>query len=123
MRPRTGSGCLFCGASSTGPDHHRYCDGKQGRIEAAIEAEHFDGETYDPARDHDRLHAQLRRVLSRMRDHGWHTLTDISNSTGDPQASVSARLRDLRKEKFGGYRIDRQYVSDGLWEYRLVEHQ
>jgi len=79
----------------------------------------FDGETIEPARDHDRLRAQLHRVLNAISDHEWLTLHQISAITGDPEASVSARLRDLRKDKFGGYTIERQYAGEGLWEYRL----
>jgi hypothetical protein len=54
-----------------------------------------------------------------MLDHQWHTLADLA-TTGDPEASVSARLRDLRKPKFGGFHIERRYVSAGLWAYRLL---
>ena len=81
----------------------------------------FDGETIEPARDHDRLRAQLHRVLNAVSDHEWRTLHQISAITGDPEASVSARLRDLRKDKFGGYTIERRPVKDGngLFEYRL----
>jgi hypothetical protein len=34
----------------------------------------------------------------------------------DSEASVSARLRDLRK---AGYHIEKRKRSAGLWEYRL----
>jgi len=120
MKPHTGPACLFCGAETTGPDHLLFCDGRQGHVEATIDpAADFDGDTYDRERDHDRLNAQLRRVLARLQDRAWHTLGDLSSATGDPEASVSARLRDLRKEKFGAHVIERQYLSDGLWQYRM----
>ena len=79
----------------------------------------FDGETYEPARDADRLHAQLARVFAALRDSQWHTLTELARATGDPTPSISARLRDLRKAKFGGHVIARRYVDRGLWAYRL----
>lgn len=79
----------------------------------------FDGPTFSQARDGDRLHAQLNRVLAVLKDHRWHTLCDISSQTGDPQASVSARMRDLRKERYGSHTIERRYVARGLWEYKL----
>jgi len=110
--------CLFCGGDPREPDHAAHCDGRQGMVEASTDAD-FDGETYDRARDRERLHAQLSRVFRYMRDREWHTLENIAAGTGDPQASVSARLRDLRKEKFGAYRIARRYLADGLWEYRM----
>ena len=81
----------------------------------------FDGATFEPARDHDRLNAQLTRVFTAMRDYDWHTLSELARLTGDPTPSVSARIRDLRKEKFGGHVIARRYCDRGLWEYRLVE--
>jgi hypothetical protein len=80
----------------------------------------FDGPTFDQGRDGDRLHAQLGRVLAVLKDGRWHTLGDISSQTGDPQASVSARIRDCRKPRYGGHTVARRYVERGRWEYRLV---
>jgi hypothetical protein len=80
----------------------------------------FGGVTYDPERDHDRLVVQLEAVRRLMSDGRWRTLPAISSATGAPEASVSARLRDLRKAKFGGRQVERRYVSRGLWEYRLL---
>ncbi len=79
-----------------------------------------DGETYEHERDHERIAAQRGRVKAVMQDGTWHTLGYIESKTGDPQASISARLRDLRKTKFGGHTVDRQYAGEGLWEYRMV---
>jgi hypothetical protein len=110
--------CLFCGGDASEPDHLLRCDGRQGQREATSAWPDFDGETYVRERDHDRLNAQLARVLAVMRDHQWHTLDGVATITGDPPASVSARLRDLRKDKFGGLAIERRYVAAGLWEYR-----
>ncbi len=81
---------------------------------------HFDGETYDAVRDHDRLASQLTDVRDTMLDGVWRTLALIEAMTGHPQASVSARLRDLRKLKFGGYTVERRYVQAGLYEYRVL---
>ena len=79
----------------------------------------FDGETYEPARDRDRLRAQLDDVRMFMWDGDWHTLDQISVATSHPPASVSARLRDLRKSKFGAFVVEREYVERGLFRYRL----
>lgn len=72
-------------------------------------------------RDHVRLNAQLQRVYDFISDGYWWTLNEISKATGDPPASVSARLRDLRKDRFGAHQIDRRLRNEcaGLWEYRL----
>lgn len=81
---------------------------------------HFDGATFQPERDGKRLTQQHCRVKALMRDGVWRTLSQIAEATGDPEASVSARLRDLRKEKFGSNTIEREYVSRGLFRYRLL---
>jgi len=80
----------------------------------------FDGETFDDDRDGERLSAHMARVRSLMADHAWYTLALIAWHAGCSEASASARLRDLRKERFGSHTIDRRYVGEGLWEYRLV---
>lgn len=81
---------------------------------------HRDGRTYDHPRDGMRLAKQHNRVLARLRDGQWWTLKRLSQATGDPEASVSARLRNLRKDRFGAHLIERRYVRKGLWQYRLV---
>jgi hypothetical protein len=85
----------------------------------------FDGATYDPAVDHERLGAQALRVWGVMRDGRWRTLAEVEAACGDPQASISARLRDFRKPRFGEHTVERRRrgVDRGLWEYRLVVSQ
>ena len=87
---------------------------------------HFDGETYDPGEDYVRLGRQANdvwRTLVDNRTH-WLTLHLLAELTGHPEASVSARLRDFRKEKFGAHEVLRRRVEKlvgrGLHEYRLV---
>lgn len=91
-------------------------------------AEAFAGETYDAKRDKPALTAQLDHVRSHMISRpGWHTLEEIAAAVGlktgvkPSTASVSARLRDLRKTGFGGYMIERRIRegSSRLWEYHL----
>lgn len=81
----------------------------------------FDGATYERERDGDRLGAQMKAVRDLMLsgDGAWRTLPHIAAWVGYPEASVSARLRDLRKTKFGAYNVERRYVANGLWEYRV----
>lgn len=79
-----------------------------------------DGVTFDPARDTSRLNRQALAVWRVMRDGQWHTLAELSGATGYPEASVSARLRDLRKRRFGSRRVDRMYLGDGLHAYKYV---
>ena len=81
----------------------------------------FDGATYSHDRDGTRLAQQMGRVRRYMADGAWHTLAQLADATEAPEASVSARLRDLRKPRFGGYTVERRYVSAGLFEYRLTQ--
>lgn len=80
-----------------------------------------DGASYDAALDGARLNAQTQRVFDVMRDGAWRTLAQLAAAAGAPEASVSARLRDLRKPRFGGFVVSRRRVpdADGLWQYRL----
>lgn len=81
---------------------------------------HFDGRTYDHARDGARLGDQMCSVLSLMADGKFRTLAEIASQTNAPEASVSARLRDLRKPRFGGHTVNRSYVQRGLYQYQLL---
>lgn len=81
----------------------------------------FDGEEgYIPERDDERLLKQLSRVRTLMSDGKWRTLDEIAAETKDPPASISARLRDLRKLKHGHRIVEKRHVERGLWSYRLV---
>lgn len=80
---------------------------------------HFDGETYEPEEDHARLTGQLARVLDLMKDGRWRTLAEIAKAVDGSEAGVSARLRDLRKPRFGGYVVERERGEGGLHRYRL----
>lgn len=79
-----------------------------------------DGDTYEGAVDAVRLNRQALAVWRAMIDGRWRTLEQISALASAPQASVSARLRDFRKARFGGHTVERQRVTGGLYEYRLV---
>ena len=84
----------------------------------------FDGATLVPALDRERLMGQLAHVLALMSDGKWRTLREIADAPNKAysDAGVSARLRDLRKPRFGGYTVERRRVSDsGLFEYRVTK--
>ena len=86
----------------------------------------FGGVTVDENRDGDRLRAQLHRVRTLMWDQAWRTLAEISAVTGDPEASISARLRDLRKKKFGEHVMNARIRGPqelGLWEYQVIPNK
>ena len=82
----------------------------------------FDGVTIQPC-DIPRLTTQMLKVCAFMTDGKWRTLREIGEAVEAPEASVSARLRDLRKPRFGGFTVDRRRrgVEDkGLFEYRVA---
>ena len=77
----------------------------------------FDGD------DRPRLTGQIKRVYACMADGAWRTLDEIHEATGDPQASISAQLRHLRKERFGAHVVEKRHRGDpaaGLYEYRVL---
>lgn len=80
----------------------------------------FSGSDYVIKRDGVRLEKQCRRIYELMKDGKWRTLKKISFITGAPEASASAQLRNLRKQKFGGFTVERRHVERGLFEYRLI---
>jgi hypothetical protein len=88
---------------------------------------HFDGPTYQPAQDHTHLTGQLRRVYDAMAGGEWWTVPELEKALLPggyvSQTGIAARIRDLRKPKFGGFSIEaRRRAGDGthLWEYRIV---
>jgi len=57
----------------------------------------------------------------------WVTLEDAQKEIQAkygvfvPLPSLSARFRDMRKPRYGGYLVKRQYLGEGLYRYRLFE--
>jgi hypothetical protein len=93
------------------------------RYAAAPGRRRFAGDDYDPKHDDARLTGQIERVFELMKDGRWRTLGEIETATGDPQASISAQLRHLRKARFGGHDVEKRPRGDrdrGLYEYRLL---
>jgi len=79
------------------------------------------GETFDEPQDGSRLRKQLAAVKALMLDGHWRSLAEIAASVKAPEASVSARLRDLRKASMGGYTVERRRRSVSQHEYRIKE--
>lgn len=77
----------------------------------------FRGKTLE-AEDVPRLTRQLDRVRGLMADERWRTLSQIARACNGSEASVSARLRDLRRE---GYTVERERVNGGLFRYRVYK--
>lgn len=83
----------------------------------------FQGTTYVPSLDRERLGDQLIRVIDLMADGKWRSLREIAGATDDPEASISARLRDIRKlcgaDAMESRRRPSVDARKGVWEYKV----
>lgn len=102
-------------------------DAHSPRLEHRPSPPIFDGKTFEPARDEVRLSGQLARVYNCMRDGRWRTLSEIRYALSyegltpkDSEAGISARLRDLRKKRWGSHVVNRRRRGVGLWEYQVI---
>lgn len=83
----------------------------------------FAGATFDPALDLLRLTTQLERVKALMSDQRWRSLQQIAQLVGGTEASVSSRLRDLRKAQYGSFVVERRREgrpTRGFFLYRVL---
>jgi len=77
--------------------------------------------------DRERIGRQREVVKAFMLYAGWVTLEDAQKEIQAkygvfvPLPSLSARFRDMRKPRYGGYLVKRQYLGEGLYRYRLFE--
>jgi hypothetical protein len=87
---------------------------------------YFSGDTYEPDFDKERLSSELYAVRRLMTDGSWRTLSEIREAIGiGSEAGISARLRDLRKNRFGAHTINRRRrgeAKDGLFEYQFIKN-
>ena len=142
--------CTACVWADPEPERHdpvcRILSVHVANLEAALEASRKseptapagttdgdrDGVTFTPEFDRDRLNRQAGDVYDTLAGKydgsatwdgapRWWTLRELAEFTGHPEASVSARIRDLRKPRFGGLTIERRRRGEGrgTWEYRL----
>jgi hypothetical protein len=84
----------------------------------------FSGLTFSERHDSARLTGQLLKVYELMMDGKWRTLAEIQAHVGGSEAGISARLRDLRKQRFGGFTVNhrrRGEPKSGLFEYQVKE--
>lgn len=82
----------------------------------------FDGWTIDEKYDYERLSTQFSKVYKLMKDEKFRTVPEIAQEIGGSHTAISARLRDFRKEKYGGHTVKRRRRGDprkGIFEYSL----
>ena len=80
----------------------------------------FDGADYIHEQDGKRLAKNHFKLKELMQDKKFRTLSEISEITHIPEASVSAGLRDFRKERFGRHTLNKIYLKNGLYSYQLI---
>lgn len=76
--------------------------------------------TLIPSRDSSRLARQLTLVRAAMSDGQPHTLAELARIAECSTASASARVRDLRKPRHGSHTVDRVWIGNGVFTYRLA---
>lgn len=86
----------------------------------------FGGDTFDKDKDGVRLASALetiRALLTYRFGLRVYTLHALARAANCSEASASARLRDLRKPKFGGLNIQkkRDATRPGIWWYWLED--
>lgn len=69
------------------------------------------------------MNKQLKRVFELMQDGAARTLDEIANALGISESSAGARLRDLRKPRFGGYTVKREKLatSRNVYTYAVTD--
>jgi hypothetical protein len=81
----------------------------------------FDGpKDYQTQADEIRLTGQLLRVYNAMKDGAWLAVHNVAQVLREPETSVSAQIRNLRKAKHGGHIVERKREGN-LSFYRLVK--
>ena len=105
-------------SDSTRPDFK-----KIAKKSLTIHDSKFDGSDVVKKLDNPRLEKGITRIFNYMKGERWLTLETISESTSIGESSVSAQLRNMRKDRFGGHTIEKRRKGErtsGLWEYKLI---
>ena len=69
-------------------------------------------------------HAVRDQILGLMMDYGWWTVWQLSERCRCMETTASAKLRDLRKAAYGGFRIEsRRIHGSHAYEFRLVRQE
>ena len=79
----------------------------------------FDGDDYVADRDNARLTNQIDKVRMYMENAGYLTVKQIAADLKQPEPSVSAQIRNLRKDRFGARTVNREYRGNGCYAFKL----
>jgi hypothetical protein len=86
----------------------------------------FTGSAFESKFDRERLTKQILRVFNLMCDGRWRTVSEIADIIHDPENSIQAQLRNLRKGPFGRHTVVKRSRGDrsrGLYEYQLTVNE
>ena len=99
----------------------RFCGARKADVPVALpKPKRFDGATILEQPDApERLSGLWERVHAYVMEHPSVELWELAEATGGSEASVSARLRDLRKERFGRHEVERSYQGSGVYRYTV----
>ncbi len=132
MGPRQYQGSKINGTFTMKPTEHpnQYQGiGPLFDVKPSFNKSEFDGVTYEPKFDATRLRGEMARVYNVMKHGYWRSICEIRGEIHDrfhkldSETGISARLRDLRKAKFGSHTVNRRRrgeASRGIWEYQLL---
>lgn len=68
-----------------------------------------------------RMNSKMMSVLEFMSDGQWRSLRQISEGSGYTSLTgLSACIRSLRKPQYGEHIIEKRFITESLYEYRLV---
>lgn len=62
----------------------------------------------------------FRRVKALMLDGRWRSGPEIARIVGCSDSCATARVRDLRKEKYGSYNAPCERFPDGIYRYCVI---
>jgi hypothetical protein len=69
-----------------------------------------------------KMNSKMLAVLQFMLDGQWRSLRQISEGTAYPSLTgLSACIRSLRKPEYGSHMIEKRFVTESLYEYRLIQ--
>lgn len=80
----------------------------------------FLGSTFDEKRDRARLSKQLQTVHDVLVDGRKRSLRQLADAAECPEASASARFRDLKRL---GFPVSKENAGGGLWLYWMAKDE
>lgn len=92
----------------------------QSELRFPLVTAHHMGAGVETTEDDDRFKFQYDRIFKLMHDRKWRTLGEIEAATGYLQTSISAQLRFMTRQEFGGHTKNRERMPNKLYKYQIV---